>query len=146
MQVLVTVDNFPLDLDALPGISAALEQVPPATALFDLLFRFVEDPSGLHLTVQYDATLFTPATVERLVDAVDRVLEALLEQPDTELGDIVLTGAEDLAALQAAWQAVSREEVDFAHQAARAVESPQWPDFLARVEAEGLLSALLLAL
>ncbi|WP_330261087.1 amino acid adenylation domain-containing protein [Streptomyces sp. NBC_00539] len=146
VQVLVTVDNFPLDLDALPGISAALEQVPPATALFDLLFRFVEDPSGLHLTVQYDATLFTPATVERLVDAVDRVLEALLEQPDTELGDIVLTGAEDLAALQAAWQAVSREEVDFAHQAARAVESPQWPDFLARVEAEGLLSALLLAL
>lgn len=104
------------------------------------------EDSALHLTVQYDTTLFAPATVDRLVTAVDKVLHALLERPGTELGDIVLIDAGDLAGLESAWRSLGGGEVDFAREAALVVESPLWPDFLARVEEAGLLSALLLTL
>src|SRR4029453_17632209 len=57
VQVLVTVDNYPMQLRELPGLTATLEQLPPRTSMFDLLLRFLEG-DRLHLEVQYDATLY----------------------------------------------------------------------------------------
>ncbi|MGW0737094.1 amino acid adenylation domain-containing protein [Streptomyces sp. NPDC002851] len=145
VQALVTLDNYPLDLDALPGLTGGLEQVPPATALFDLLLRFVAD-TGLRLSVQYDTTLFTEATVRRLLDAVDRSLTALLERPDAPLAELVLVSDADLEALHRIRADLTGAAVDRTRPFDELVASPQWSEFVARVEHAGLLSALLLAL
>ncbi|MET8976751.1 amino acid adenylation domain-containing protein [Streptomyces sp. NPDC004539] len=145
VQVIVTVDNFPVELDRLPGVTASLEQVPPRTSLFDLLFRFLEG-DRLRLDVQYDATLFTEATAHRLTDAVARVLDVFLDDPDRPLADITLATEREHAELARVWTQLTGETLDFAHpdRVAAVADSPHWPAFFERLESEGLLTALLL--
>jgi amino acid adenylation domain-containing protein len=141
VQVLVTFDNFPLDLTGLPGLSTTLTRVPPVTSQFDLLFRFVE-ADGLTLTVQYDATLFTPATVTRLLAAMDAVLDFFLTRPDEPLSSAVLVREEDRHALASLSRALTGGPFD----PDGLLASPRCAEFLALVEKRGLLTALLLAL
>ncbi|MET9444038.1 amino acid adenylation domain-containing protein [Streptomyces sp. NPDC006610] len=147
VQVIVTVDNYPLGLGELPGLTATLEQMPAQTSLFDLLFRFLEG-DRLRLDVQYDATLFTAATVERLIDAVARVLDVFLEEPDRSLGTVPLATAEESAELARIWADVTGDTLHFSDAArtGTVADSAHWPAFLDRVEARGLLPALLLTL
>ncbi|MFF6787322.1 amino acid adenylation domain-containing protein, partial [Streptomyces sp. NPDC012510] len=147
VQVIVTVDNYPMELRQLPGLTATLEQMPPQTSLFDLLFRFLEG-DRLRLDVQYDSTLFTEATVERLVDAVARVLDVFLDEPDRSLGTVPLATAEERAELTRIWAELSGDRLDFGNtaEAATVADSPHWPDFVDRAEAQGLLPSLLLSL
>ncbi|WP_416971070.1 amino acid adenylation domain-containing protein [Streptomyces sp. 4F14] len=144
VQVLVTVDNFPLDLDRVPGLVGSLVQVPPATAQFDLSFRFTEDGS---LTLQYDASLFTGDTAARLLRAVESMLAGLLADPDGDPHRVPLTDTADREALTRIWHEVSGERLDFADpdEAASVAGSPHWEEFLGRLDAAGLLPALLLA-
>ena len=146
VQVLVTVDNFPLDLARVPGLVGALEQIPPATSQFDLSFRFVE-ADELLLTLQYDATLFTQDTAARLLRAVEAMLTGLLSGPDAEPHRIALIGAPDQEALRRIWHDVSGERLDFGDsaEAALVADSPHWEEFLGRLDENGLLPALLLA-
>ncbi|WP_204004980.1 non-ribosomal peptide synthetase, partial [Micromonospora lutea] len=145
VQVMVAVDNYPLDLNDLPGVTGRLAQLPPATALFDLLFRFVFD-TELELSAQYDATLFTRATIDRLLAAIGRALEFLITHPDMKLSEMRLIDQDDLVELERLWREISGDDLDFGKAAAQIVESPSWPDYLAAVQArQGLLAALLLA-
>lgn len=147
VQVMVTVDNYPMELGELPGLTAALEQMPPQTSLFDLLFRFL-DGDRLRLDVQYDSTLFTAATVERLVDAVAQVLDVFLEEPDRSLGTVPLATAQECAELARIWAQLTGDRLDFgnAAEAATVADSPHWSAFVDQVEAQGLLPALLITL
>ncbi len=144
VQVLVTVDNFPLDLDRVPGLVGSLAQVPPSTAQFDLSFRFTEDGG---LTLQYDASLFTGATAARLLRAVESMLAGLLAGPDGDPHRILLTDPADREELARIWHRVSGERLDFADpdEAAQVAGSPHWEEFLGRLDDAGLLPALLLA-
>lgn len=141
VQVLVTFDDFPLDLSCLSGLSSSLTSVPPVTTQFDLAFRFVAD-DGLTLTAQYDATLFTAETVERLVEAMAAVLNFFVASPDEPLSAAALVRTEDLAALSALWHAMTGTEFT----PDTVLESPSCTEFLELVEKRGLLAALLLAL
>ncbi|WFE47893.1 non-ribosomal peptide synthetase [Verrucosispora sp. WMMD1129] len=145
VQAMVAVDNYPLDLRTLPEVTGRLVQLPPATALFDLLFRFVFDPEP-ELSAQYDATLFTRATIDRLLAAIGRALEFLVTHPDMKLSEMRLIDQDDQTELERLWREISGDDIDLGKAAAQIVESPSWPDFLAAVQArQGLLAALLLA-
>jgi len=141
VQVLVTFDNFPLDLSGLPGVSSTLTQVPPATSQFDLLFRFVE-ADGLTLTVQYDSTLFAAETVERLLDATAALLDHFVTRPDEPLSVAVLVREEDLRTLADLWRSLTGDEFE----PDAVLASPSFTEFLDLVDERGLLAALLLAL
>ena len=146
LQVLVTVDNYPLDLTTLPGVTINIELTPTPTSLFDLTFNFVEK-DDLQLTLQYDSSLFTASTGQRLLDACSQLLEFFLAQPDRPLRAAVLLGADDRAALEQIWQELTGWHLDFGGRTAEVLlSSPHWPALLDRVEADGLLPALLMAL
>ncbi|MFI7099621.1 amino acid adenylation domain-containing protein [Streptomyces sp. NPDC050161] len=147
VQVLVTVDNYPLRLDGIPGLVGALEQVPSATSQFDLSFRFVADGAP-GLTLQYDTTLFTEESAGRLLRAVGAMLAGFLATPDREPHRITLIDTADQEALRRIWQDVSGGLLDFGDSAdaVQVAESPHWEEFLRRVDDGGLLCALLLAL
>jgi hypothetical protein len=76
------------------------------------------------------------------------MLDGLLSQPDGEPHRVTLIDTVDQESLHRIWQDVSGERLDFADsaEAARVAESPHWETFLGRLDENGLLSALLLAL
>jgi hypothetical protein len=74
------------------------------------------------------------------------VLDALIVHPDRPIAETVLLSSDDRAALRSRWRDLTGHTVDFAQPAGNLVTSIAWPDFLAAVRADGLLSALLLAL
>jgi hypothetical protein len=146
MQVLTTFDNFPFDLSGLPGLTSTLVQVPQETSRFDLLFRFVEW-DGLELTIQYDATLFSPDAAQQLLDGVTRLLEFFVASPDTPLTDAVLYADESRTALAALWHELTGTDLVFdATTADIVLASEHAAAFLDLADRRGLLTALLLAL
>lgn len=49
---------------------------------FDLVFSFVETPGGMNMSIEYNSYLYTRASILRLADNFDRLLEACLDFPD----------------------------------------------------------------
>jgi amino acid adenylation domain-containing protein len=84
VQVFVTVDQYPLDLSGLPGLTGSRERIRPATSQFDMLFEFV-DAAELQLTVQYDSSLFRSATIERLLDDFCQLMSFFIHQTNSRL-------------------------------------------------------------
>jgi non-ribosomal peptide synthetase component F len=146
VQVLTTFDNFPFDLSGLPGLTSTLVQVPQETSRFDLLFRFVEW-DGLELTIQYDATLFSPAAAGQLLDGVVRLLDFFLASPDRPLTEAVLCDDVCRSALAALWRDLTGTDLTFGATTAETVlASEHATEFLDLAEQRGLLTALLLVL
>ncbi|EWM18597.1 linear gramicidin synthetase LgrC [Kutzneria sp. 744] len=146
VQVFVTVDAFPFDASSFPELEVTRERLPSATSLFDLVFEFIDDDE-FGLRTQYDASLFRPATAERLTDAVVRLLDFLCAHPDEPLRLAPVLGETDRHALTELWRSITGQSVEVDGAAAESlIASPQWGEFFDRVEQDGLLTALLLAL
>jgi hypothetical protein len=144
--VLTTFDNFPFDQSALPGLTSTLIQVPQETSRFDLLFRFVEW-DGLELTIQYDATLFSPDAAGQLLDGVTRLLDFFVATPDSPLTGAVLCGDASRSALSAIWRDLTGTDLTLDATTAEVVlASEHATEFLDLADRRGLLTALLLAL
>ncbi|WP_419183570.1 amino acid adenylation domain-containing protein [Serinibacter arcticus] len=103
-QVLLTLQsNAPAELD-LAGLTVTVpSQVTSAGVKTDVLIDFAT-PDGtdgpLVGAVGYDRALFDAATAERLRDALDRVLAALVETTDRRLSDLPRLDAAGLALLE----------------------------------------------
>ncbi|MEU6664495.1 amino acid adenylation domain-containing protein [Streptomyces sp. NPDC046727] len=83
------------------GLAVRPEEVPSATAKWDLFFQFTEAGEGVELALEYSADLFEPGTARRIADACVRLLDAALADPDRPLSRLDLLGAEERAALLA---------------------------------------------
>ncbi|MFF8725422.1 amino acid adenylation domain-containing protein [Streptomyces sp. NPDC015171] len=101
------------------GLTVRPEEVPTATAKWDLFFRFTETGTeagigtdtetgtgtgtepALELALEYSADLFEPGTARRIADACVRLLGAALADPDRPLSRLDLLGTEERAALLA---------------------------------------------
>ncbi len=55
---------------------------------FDLLFSFMETAGTIAMGIEYNSDLYAPATIERIAGHFERLLKALLEQPDTAIGSL----------------------------------------------------------
>jgi amino acid adenylation domain-containing protein len=104
-QVMVVLQNAGRERLSLPGLEVEPLGGEPATAKFDLLIAFAESTEGLGMAVEYDADLFLPATAERLLEQLEALLAAAVQEPDTRLGDLPLLTA-------AARHQVAREWTD----------------------------------
>jgi len=81
-QVVLAVQNAPLGRMELPGLALTpLELDVPATR-FDLEVTVWEVDAGLTLQLIYDIELFDRATIERLAGRFDRLLAAIVEEPE----------------------------------------------------------------
>jgi amino acid adenylation domain-containing protein len=89
-QVVFALQNMPSTALDLAGLS--LRRLPSggATAQFDLTVMALETPTGIALTVEYDADLFDPATVDRLLRHYGVLLEAAVEAPARRVLDLPL--------------------------------------------------------
>jgi amino acid adenylation domain-containing protein len=87
--------NVPASTLDLPGLELRPWELNPSAAKFDLELALVDGGEQLNGLLSYDADLFDPATMERLLAHLDRLLAGALESPATPLSALpLLTAAE----------------------------------------------------
>jgi natural product biosynthesis luciferase-like monooxygenase protein/amino acid adenylation domain-containing protein len=88
--------NYLFNLDgALPGLTlqdltVAVHDQPVGTARFDIGFNAVEIADSLVLYCDYNTDLFEPATISRLLDGFQTLLDAIARAPDEPVFDLKL--------------------------------------------------------
>ncbi|MEU0530190.1 amino acid adenylation domain-containing protein [Amycolatopsis tolypomycina] len=119
----------------LAGVRATVEELPTATAKFDLLLDYAEsfddgEPAGLAGALEYRADLFEAGTAERLAGRLTRVLEAVAAAPGRPISGIDVLAGDERHQVVTAWNdtghpvpAVTMPELF----AARAVATPDAP-------------------
>jgi natural product biosynthesis luciferase-like monooxygenase protein/amino acid adenylation domain-containing protein/non-ribosomal peptide synthase protein (TIGR01720 family) len=102
-----------------PGLEIELVEVPDAPAqwgpvLAHLAISMGEDAGGLHGILEYDAARFDADTADRLIERMQRLLEAGLRRPETRLWSLaVATDEEERALGHRAPAAAPRGALDF---------------------------------
>ena len=98
-QLKIVMQNAPMPMLALPGLSLTAEELGGGTAKFDLTLFLEETEQGLSCTWQYNADLFEAATTGRLARHFALLLDQIALQPEARLSE-----------LQAALDTAEREE------------------------------------
>ncbi len=141
-QVLLALQNAPLPVRRLPGLTLTPLFTPSVGAKFELSLALAEaEDGGLLGGVEYGRELFDPTTLDRLMGHFTRLLAALAAEPERAVGDLPLLAAAERAQLLAEWNDTRRSlprsavvHLLFAEQAARR------PDAVALVSAMSAVS------
>jgi non-ribosomal peptide synthetase component F len=80
---------------SLPGLTLRLDDAEATVAKYDLTLNVHEGPSGLTLQWEYCRDLFENQTLERMARHFQRLLSALLEQPEQSVFQASLLSAEE---------------------------------------------------
>ncbi len=95
IQVMFALQNAPGGELALPGLEVTAQALDTATAKFDLTLSLTERPEGLRGVLEYATDLFDAATIERMAGHFTTLLEGIVAQPETPIGELpLLTPAE----------------------------------------------------
>ncbi len=107
-QVMLAVQETADGAIELPGVQVERDwSVETGTSKFDLLLDLTEHtdtsgaPAGITGSLEYAAALFDRATIEAVVERLNRLLEHVAADPQVKLGDIELVSAEESAELVA---------------------------------------------
>ncbi|HEX7241967.1 MAG TPA: MupA/Atu3671 family FMN-dependent luciferase-like monooxygenase, partial [Longimicrobiaceae bacterium] len=106
VQVLLALQNTPLERFDLPGLAAEPVEVGGRTSPYDLSLYLREEPDGaLAALVEYSTDLYDRGTVDRWMRHFGRLLDALAAHPERPVGEAeMLDPAEREQALHA-WNA-----------------------------------------
>ena len=95
----------------LPDIEVEETSVHNGTARFDLAVEAVDTGAGVELGATYRTELYTPQTVERLLDHLDRLLTAAVEDPDTPVDELPMLSDEEWHRIVREWNATARPDL-----------------------------------
>jgi len=90
-SALLSLDRVPGDA-ALGDLRASFETEFGGGAKVDITFDLAETDDELRLRCAYAADLFDRATIERWLDAFERLLEDVARDPETRIADLALIG------------------------------------------------------
>ena len=114
-QVVLALQNRALAAPALPGVRAALEEVDPRVAKFDLTVQLHQGEDRVEGYLEYAADLFDRQTAERIARSYVRLLEGIVEDPDRRVDDLPLLAPEEERSLlfaQSGRRSAPRPELD----------------------------------
>ncbi len=89
-QILIMTQNVPRSALTLPGLTLSYVQSYLETAKFDLLLEITDTGEELISSIEYMQDLFYPTTIARVLEQFERVLGAVIEEPNIKLD--ALTG------------------------------------------------------
>ncbi len=94
-QVLFVLQNAPMPTLELPGLTLSLLEIENKIARFDLALFLTETEQGILGKWQYNAELFDAATITRMTNHFQTLLNSIVSQPDVQIGNLeMLTEAE----------------------------------------------------
>jgi amino acid adenylation domain-containing protein len=108
-QAMFALENTQSALPELAGLDAAPQDVDTGVAKNDLIFSARQDGSGLRVKVEYSTELFDESTISRLVEHFERLLEAIVANPDTRVDDLCLLTQREQRQLLVDWNDTDRE-------------------------------------
>ncbi|MEM7349983.1 MAG: non-ribosomal peptide synthase/polyketide synthase [Acidobacteriota bacterium] len=102
-QVMLVLQNNPIEPFELPGVTLEPLSRPSATAQFDLSLQAVARPWGLVLSFSYMSDLFDATTISRLGRALEVLLRGIVADPSRGLAELPLLAAAEHHQLLAEW-------------------------------------------
>ena len=108
-QVMLILQNAPMDTLALPGLTLSSLPAESTTAKFDLTIDLVETDGELSGTVDYSTDLFEAATIVRLMNHYIRLLEAIVAEPTTRVNELPMLSPAERQQLLVEWNATATD-------------------------------------
>ena len=102
-QVEFTLQNAPLEPLETHGLTFTPISVQPDSTDTDFNFLMSENEDGLVGTVVYSTDLFDQATIERMTNHFQTLLQGIVEEPDRRVLELDLTTNREAQALLAQW-------------------------------------------
>lgn len=109
-QVMFVVQNAPSPTAEMPELAVELVDVDTDTAKFDLTLSILEAPEGLRIGFEYNADLFNPQTIERLLGGFEVLVASIVAGPDRPIADLPWMGSGEQQRIVTEW---NRTETDF---------------------------------
>jgi surfactin family lipopeptide synthetase A len=104
-QVMFILQNAPVSNRKMAGAEIGPFPLPGAGSKFDLTLIAAEDREGLRTTLEYNTDLFDAATMERLLEHFQVLLEGAVANPDARLADLPLMGPRERKQVLVDWNA-----------------------------------------
>jgi amino acid adenylation domain-containing protein len=108
-QVMFTLQNAGAGGGALPGLQVGGAGAAREDAKHDLYLALSASPRGLHGGLNYSTDLFEPATIQRMVRHLERVLEQVAADADVRLSRLDLLGEAERLLLVEEWNRTEAE-------------------------------------
>jgi amino acid adenylation domain-containing protein/non-ribosomal peptide synthase protein (TIGR01720 family) len=89
-QVSFVLQNAPLPIQHLPGMTLIVLEVDNQTSKFDLAVNLEEKPDGISANFEYSTDLFDAATICRMAGHFQRLLEEIAANPDRCIEELPL--------------------------------------------------------
>jgi amino acid adenylation domain-containing protein len=102
-QVMFALQNAPQGALRLEGVELSLLDVESTTTRFDLVLNLTETPEGLRGGFSYNTDLFDEATVGRLVEHFQRLLQSAASQPLHPIDTLPLSSPAELRQVLFDW-------------------------------------------
>jgi non-ribosomal peptide synthetase component F len=101
VQLICTVWDRDYARMSLGDVEATLVEIPRARARFDLMVEHIFDPGAWTMWTEYDAGLFEPATVERMMRHYAQLIRAAAAEPDATVAALEMLPVSEVEAARA---------------------------------------------
>ncbi len=108
-QVMVALQNVPLDRWRLPGLSASRFPIRWPYAKFDLMFFASETPEGLRVNIEYNTGLFDEDTIVRIAGHLGVLLEGIAANASQPIGTLPILTPHEQKQLLIDWNDTQKE-------------------------------------
>ena len=102
-QVMFVLQNAPMAPTNLPQLRLQPIEVDTGTSKFDLTLSMMETADGLRAAMEYNADLFEPGTVARILGCFQTLLESIVENPDQPIARLALLKPAERHQLLSEW-------------------------------------------
>ncbi|CAG0936134.1 nonribosomal peptide synthetase DhbF [Thermoflexales bacterium] len=113
-QVVFVLQNAPMERMELPGLVLNPIPIHNGTAKFDLMLQLGEDAAGLVGSFEYSTDLFDAATIARLAEHFQTLLESISTQPDRPIADLSLLPVAEQHQLLIEWNETQADYLESA--------------------------------
>ncbi len=85
------------------GTTAAAYAVNRSTSKFEVTLSLRDGPGGLRGVLEYNTDLFEPATIARMAEHFERLVEGAVTMPDARLSELPLLGESERSRILVEW-------------------------------------------
>lgn len=96
LQAVLVLQNMPVESPKVPGLDWELVEFDTSTTRFDLTLFINDSSRELKLLMQYNADLFLPKTIARMLTHFQALLESIVAQPDIRISALNLVDGVDI--------------------------------------------------
>ncbi len=108
-QVMFVLQNAPMAPTNLPQLRFQPIDVDTGTSKFDLTLSMIEQADGLRAALEYNADLFEPATVTRMLGTFHTLLESIAANPDQPIARLALLTPAERHQLLSSWNQTAND-------------------------------------